>query len=163
MPAEIERKYLVHRSLWIPSTPGVPYRQGYLSSVKERVVRVRIAGDKAFLTVKGPTTGVTRVEFEYLIPLPDAATVLDQLCERPLIEKTRYREEYQGHAWEVDVFHGDNEGLFIAEIELTSESERYAKPPWVGAEVSYDPHYFNANLGLNPYKNWKPEDEGKLA
>jgi adenylate cyclase len=152
--AEIEHKYLVHRNLWTPKNSGVLYRQGYLSSVKERVVRVRIAGDGAYLTVKGLTTGVTRLEFEYAIPMADAATILDQLCEHPLIEKTRYREEYKGHVWEIDEFHADNEGLFLAEIELADD----AIPPWAGAEVSSDPRYFNANLGLNPYKNWKPRD-----
>ena len=154
MAAEIEHKYLVQPALWTPTTLGVPYCQGYLSSVKERVVRVRIAGDKAYLTVKGLTIGFTRLEFEYPIPVPDATAMLDQLCERPLIQKTRYREEYQGHVWEIDEFHGDNEGLIIAEIEVAGQSERYAIPPWAGAEVSNDPRYFNANLGLNPYKNW---------
>ena len=97
MPNEIEHKYLVLKEVWKPSTSGVLYRQGYLSSTKERVVRVRIAGDKAYLTVKGPTTGVTRLEFEYPIPIDDAATMHEHLCERPPIEKTRYREEFEGH------------------------------------------------------------------
>jgi adenylate cyclase len=92
VPSEIEHKYLVLKEAWTPQTSGVLYRQGYLSSTKERVVRVRIAGDRAYLTVKGPTTGVTRLEFEYPIPINDAATMLQHLCERPLIEKTRYRE-----------------------------------------------------------------------
>ena len=118
MPSEIEHKYLVLKEAWTPQTSGVLYRQGYLSSTKERVVRVRIAGDRAYLTVKGPTTGVTRLEFEYPIPINDAATMLEHLCERPLIEKTRYREEFEGHRWEIDVFYGDNCGLVIAEIEL---------------------------------------------
>src|SRR6516165_4308327 len=108
MPNEIEHKYLVRRNVWKPSTPGVLYRKGYLSSATERVVRVRIAGDKAYLTVKGITTGVTPLEFEYAIPIADATTMLDKLCEQPLIEKTRYREEFQGHVWEVDELHGDN-------------------------------------------------------
>ena len=119
------------------------------------MVRVRIAGDKAYLTVKGPTTGVTRLEFEYSIPIDDAATMLDRLCERPLIEKPRYREEFEGHHWEVDEFHGNNSGLVIAEIELANASEEFAMPPWAAAEVSDDPRYFNANLVLNPYKNWR--------
>jgi len=155
MPREIERKYLVQKDAWKPSTPGVLYRQGYLSSVKERVVRVRVAGDNAYLTVKGLSTGVTRLEFEYPIPVDDAASMLDRLCELPLIEKTRYREEYEGHRWEIDEFHGDNFGLVIAEIELASDTERYAVPPWALAEVSGDPRYFNSNLAVNPYKNWK--------
>lgn len=155
MPNEIEHKYLVHKDAWKPSTDEVLYRQGYLSSAKERVVRVRVAGDKAYLTVKGLTTGVTRLEFEYSIPIADAAIMLDKLCERPLIEKTRYREEYQGHCWEIDEFHGDNTGLVIAEIEVSSATESFAVPPWAAAEVSDDSRYFNANLGVNPYKNWR--------
>jgi len=155
MAREIERKYLVQKDAWKPSTSGVLYRQGYLSSVKERVVRVRVAGDNAYLTVKGLSTGVTRLEFEYPIPVDDAAIMLDCLCERPLIEKTRYREEYEGHRWEIDEFHGDNSGLVIAEIELASDTERYAVPSWALAEVSDDPRYFNSNLAVNPYKNWK--------
>jgi adenylate cyclase len=155
MANEIEHKFLVRREAWKPAKPGVLYRQGYLSSVKERVVRVRIAGEKAFLTVKGLTTGITRLEFEYEIPVADAATMLDQLCERPLIEKTRHREEFHGHRWEIDDFHGDNDGLVLAEIEVTADAERFDIPPWVGAEVSNDPRYFNSNLGINPYKNWK--------
>jgi len=158
MAAEIEHKYLVKPNAWKPKESGVLYRQGYLSTVNERVVRVRIAGDRACLTVKGSTTGITRLEFEYPIPMADAATMLDQLCERPLVEKTRYREEYQGHVWEIDEFHGDNDGLILAEIEVADESERYAIPPWAGAEVSSDPRYFNANLGRNPYKRWKPRN-----
>jgi CYTH domain-containing protein len=136
VPNEIEHKYLVLKEVWKPSTSGVLYRQGYLSSTKERVVRVRIAGDKAYLTVKGPTTSVTRLEFEYPIPIDDAATMLDRLCERPLIEKTRYREEFEGHRWEIDQFHGDNSGLVIAEIELANDFEKFAVPPWAAAEVS---------------------------
>lgn len=155
MPSEIEHKFLVRKGAWKPSTAGVQYRQGYLSSAKERVVRVRIAGDEAFLTVKGLTTEVTRLEFEYPIPVADAAIMLDELCERPLIEKTRYHEQFQGHRWVIDEFHGDNAGLVIAEIEVASASERFAVPAWAAAEVSNDARYFNSNLGTNPYKNWK--------
>jgi adenylate cyclase len=155
MANEIEHKFLVRREAWKPSKPGVLYRQGYLSSVKERVVRVRMADQRAFLTVKGPTTGISRLEFEYEIPVADAAIMLDQLCERPLIDKTRYREEFHGHRWEIDDFHGDNDGLIVAEIEVTAEAEKFDVPPWAGAEVSNDQRYFNSNLGINPYKNWK--------
>jgi adenylate cyclase len=155
---EIEHKYLVKRGAWKPTTQGVLYRQGYLSSVKERVVRVRIAGEKAFLTIKGLTRGVTRLEFEYPIPVADAGTMLDLLCEHPLVEKTRYREDYGGKAWEIDVFHGDNDGLVIAEVEVAGEAETVRLPPWLGAEVSNDPRYFNSNLGLNPFKNWGKHD-----
>ena len=155
MPSEIEHKYLVHQDAWQPTSVGVPYRQGYLSAAKEHVVRVRIAGDSAYLTVKGSTTGLTRLEFEYPIPVADAAVMLERLCERPLIEKTRYREKFEGHLWEVDEFHGDNAGLVIAEIEVASDTAQYAVPPWAAVEVSGDPRYFNANLRLNPYKNWE--------
>jgi CYTH domain-containing protein len=144
VPNEIEHKYLVLKEVWRPSTHGVLYRQGYLTSTKECAVRVRIAGDRAYLTVKGPTTGVTRLEFKYPIPIDDAATMLEHLCQQPLIEKTRYREEFEGHRWEVDEFHCDNSGLVIAEIELANDSEKFAVPSWAAAEVSDDPRYFNA-------------------
>lgn len=154
MATEIERKYLVNAALWRPADSGVLYRQGYLSSVKERIVRVRIAGDHGFLTVKGLTTGVQRLEFEYPIPLADASAMLDGLCERPLIEKTRHRETHGGRLWEVDVFHGDNDGLVVAEVELASAADRIVLPAWAAAEVSADPRYFNNNLIANPYKTW---------
>jgi adenylate cyclase len=155
MPQEIEHKYLVRLEIWKPSEPGVLYRQGYLSTAAARVVRVRIAGEEAFLTVKGPARGITRLELEYAIPVADAAIMLDLLCERPLIEKTRYRQSFAGKTWEIDVFHGDNAGLVVAEIEVASESEPIAPPPWLGAEVSGDSRYFNSNLINNPYKNWR--------
>ena len=155
MPQEIEHKYLVRLEIWKPSEPGVLYRQGYLSTAEERVVRVRIAGALAFLTVKGPAHGITRLELEYPIPMADAAMMLDLLCERPLIEKTRYRQLVAGKTWEIDVFHGDNTGLVVAEVEVASESEPIEPPPWLGPEVSNDPRYFNSNLISNPYKNWR--------
>ena len=133
------------------------YRQGYLSSVKERVVRVRVAGEQGYLTINGLMRGVTRLEFEYAIPVPDAATMLDLLCERPLIEKTRYREAFGGRTWEIDVFHGDNEGLVVAEVESPAKSERVQAPSWLGREVSNDPRYQNFNLISNPYKNWRAD------
>lgn len=154
MAKEIERKFLVKRGEWMPRDGGTHFKQGYLNSQKERVVRVRIEGDKAKLTIKGITTGVTRSEFEYAIPVDDAAILLDQLCEKPLIDKHRYVETIGGHTWEIDVFHGDNEGLVIAEVELQSEDEKLDLPPWAGAEVSGDPRYFNSNLLKNPYRTW---------
>jgi adenylate cyclase len=157
MGKEIERKYLVKPGAWAPQGEGTHFKQGYLSSQKERVVRVRIEGEAAKLTIKGVTTGVTRSEFEYPLPHEDAAILLDQLCEKPLIDKHRYVETHGGHAWEIDVFHGDNEGLVVAEVELSSENERPALPAWAGAEVSGDPRYFNSNLLRNPYKSW-PKD-----
>jgi adenylate cyclase len=158
MANEIEHKYLVDTALWRPAGPGTLYRQGYLSSVKERVVRVRIAGEQGFLTIKGITISLSRLEFEYPIPLADASMMLDQLCERPLIEKTRYRETFAGRTWEIDVFHGDNDGLVVAEVEVASPSDQIAPPPWAGREVSDDPRYFNSNLVVHPHKNWRMDD-----
>ncbi len=154
MGREIERKFLVRRALWTPAGAGTPTRQGYLSSQKERVVRVRIAGDRAFLTGKGAAVGLTRAEFEYAIPVADAAAMLDALCERPLVEKDRHVEVHAGKRWEIDVFHGENEGLVLAELELASEDEVFAAPAWVGEEVSHDPRYANANLARQPFSRW---------
>jgi CYTH domain-containing protein len=154
MAQEIERKFLVKRDVWTPAGPGTPYRQGYLSAQKERVVRVRIQGGEARLTVKGATVGLTRAEFEYPIPVADAAAMLDGLCERPLVEKDRHVEVHGGKTWEIDVFHGENEGLVVAELELASEDEPFTKPAWAGEEVSRDPRYANANLARNPYARW---------
>ena len=154
MGKEIERKFLVCGDGY-RCVPGTTYRQGYLSSVKERVVRVRTAGDKGFLTIKGINVGVVRSEFEYEIPFDDACALLDAICERPLIEKTRHKVPCAGLTWEVDEFHGDNDGLVVAEVELADENQAFEKPSWVGEEVSGDPRYFNSNLLKNPYRNWK--------
>jgi CYTH domain-containing protein len=151
---EIERKFLVDRDAWRPEGPGVPICQGFLSTAKERVVRVRLAGDRAFLTVKGSSENFTRLEFEYPIPPADAAVMLDRLCVPPLIEKTRYRHQVGRHVFEVDVFHGDNDGLIVAEVELSAETETFERPPWLGKEVSGDPRYFNSNLAIRPYRSW---------
>jgi len=157
MAHEIERKYLVDTSLWRPAGPGVLYRQGYLSSAIDRVVRIRIAGDQAFLTIKGANEGISRLEFEYPMPVADAAEMLDKLAQKPLIEKTRHREAYAGRDWEIDVFHGDNEGLVLAEVELPDVDATVSPPPWVLAEVSDDPRYYNSNLVANPYKRWRTD------
>jgi adenylate cyclase len=151
---EIERKYLVDLAAWKPQGRGVHYKQGYLNSQKERVVRVRIEGNQAKLTIKGPSQGVTRSEFEYAIPVDDAALLLDNLCEQPLIDKHRHKEIHGGKTWEIDVFHGDNEGLVVAEIELAAEDEKFAQPAWAVKEVSSDPRYFNSNLLRYPFKSW---------
>jgi adenylate cyclase len=151
---EIERKYLVKLDAWVPQGEGIHFKQGYLNSQKERVVRVRIEGTRAKLTIKGITTGVTRSEFEYAVPVEDAALLLDNLCEQPLIDKHRHKEVHFGKTWEIDVFHGLNEGLVVAEIELASEDEAITLPAWVGPEVSSDPRYFNSNLLKNPYNTW---------
>ena len=156
MGTETERKFLVNRDVWQPQAAGVLIRQGYLSSAKERVVRVRIAAPDAFVTIKGaPDDKLTRLEFEYPIPLEDAAVLLDRLCERPLLEKTRHREKVGMHTWEIDVFHGENEGLVVAEIELGDPHEEFARPAWIGAEVSDDPRYYNVNLAALPFSRWR--------
>lgn len=155
MAKEIERKFLVKPGAWTPADEGTHFKQGYLNAQKERVVRVRIEGDKAKLTIKGLTSGVTRSEFEYPIPLGDATVLLDELCEQPIIDKHRHVERHGDHRWEIDVFHGDNDGLVVAEVELASEHDGLTLPPWAGAEVSDDPRYFNANLLKHPYKHWR--------
>ncbi len=154
MGKEVERKFLVDLAAWKPLDAGTYYKQGYLNSQKERVVRVRIAGTRAMLTIKGPNKGITRSEFEYPIPVDDAAILLDSLCEQPVIEKHRHKEVHGGKTWEIDVFHGENEGLVVAEIELGSEDESFEKPTFIAAEVSSDPRYFNSNLLKNPYSSW---------
>lgn len=157
MATEIERKFLVDHSLWTPTGEGVPIRQGYLSTVNERVVRVRTAGSKGFLTIKGRSESFSRLEFEYPIPYDDASVLLDRLCEQPLVEKIRYHEKLAGHVWEIDVFHGANKGLIVAEIELESEAESFDRPAWIVGEVTDDPRYFNNNLAREPYKSWERE------
>lgn len=154
MGTEIERKFLVDVTRWTPSDAGELLVQGYLSSVPERTVRVRIAGDHAKLTVKGLTKGISRLELEYDIPVADAELMLRELCERPLIEKRRHREPVGGSVWEIDVFAGDNAGLVIAELELASADESFERPVWLRDEVSHDPRYFNANLLRAPYSTW---------
>jgi adenylate cyclase len=154
MGIEIERKFLVNGEAWKDLSTGTTYRQGYLSTEKERTVRVRTINDKGFLTIKGLTRGASRAEFEYDIPADDANQLLDELCLKPLIEKKRYKIQHDGLIWEVDAFFGENDGLIVAEVELESEDQVFTKPEWVGAEVTGDPRYYNANLIANPYKNW---------
>jgi adenylate cyclase len=151
---EIERKFLVRDDRWRSLGQGVLLRQGYLSSSPERIVRVRIEGDRAMLTIKGRTHGATRAEWEYPIPTADAQAFLDNLCERPLIEKYRYRIPFDGLVWEVDEFLGENAGLIVAEVELESEDQPFARPEWIGDEVTHDARYFNANLLRHPYSKW---------
>jgi CYTH domain-containing protein len=155
MGKEIERKYLVNGTEFKALAKGTRYRQGYLSTVEERTVRVRTIDSKGFLTIKGIMVGATRVEYEYEIPASEADDMLSNLCEKPLIEKDRYKIPFAGLTWEVDEFFGDNDGLVIAEVELTSEDQKIVRPAWVGEEVTNDPRYFNSNLTKNPYKNWK--------
>ncbi len=153
MSTEIERKFLVRGNDW-KNASGVAYCQGYLNRSKERTVRVRIAGEQAFLTIKGIANGISRSEFEYAIPVADAHALLE-LCDGPLIRKTRYRVPYHGHVWEVDEFFGDNAGLVVAEIELQHENQPFDKPDWVAQEVSSDARYFNSSLATHPYCQWQ--------
>lgn len=154
MGTEIERKFLVSGDGWRQDSTSTSFRQGYLSTVKERTVRVRSAGGQGWLTIKGVTVGTTRTEFEYEIPLDDANAMLDELCERPIIEKTRHIVDVDGTRWEIDEFGGVNEGLIVAEVELDSPDEAFTAPDWLGDEVTDDPRYFNANLIEHPYSQW---------
>jgi CYTH domain-containing protein len=151
---EIERKFLVSGEDWRALARGTRYRQGYLSTVKERTVRVRTIDDRAFLTVKGVSVGATRSEYEYEIPAADADEMLNALCEKPIIEKNRYKIPLGGITWEVDEFLGVNEGLIVAEVELQSEDQSFPKPAWIGEDVTDDPRYFNANLIARPFSTW---------
>lgn len=155
MATEIERKFLLINDDWKKLAPGTVYRQGYICADEKRTVRVRTIGEQGFLTIKGKSVGISRMEYEYEIPVLDADILLEELCAKPLIEKKRYRIEYKGFLYEVDEFFADNEGLVVAEIELTSEAQEFAKPPWLGREVSDDNRYFNASLVKYPYSCWR--------
>lgn len=157
MATETERKFLLKDDSWKEGATGTAYKQGYLTSTKERTVRIRIAGTKGLITIKGPAMegSLTRPEYEYEIPLTDAQELFDTLCEPGKIEKTRHKIPFEGHVWEVDVFHGANEGLVMSEVELQDEHENVILPPWIGQEVSDDPRYFNGRLAKEPYTTWK--------
>lgn len=155
MGKEIERKFLVEEDGDWREAEGIHYRQGYLNTEKERVVRVRTIGDTGYLTIKGISVGATRLEFEYEIPGADAEQMLDELCERPLIEKNRYKVQHGGLTWEVDEFFGENAGLVLAEVELEREGQAFDTPDWVIEDVTGDPRYFNSNLVQNPYTTWQ--------
>lgn len=155
MAVEIERKFLLAGEHWREQVVSkTKFCQGYLSRTPERTVRVRVADNRGWLTVKGISRGASRVEFEYEIPEVEAQQMLDQLCEKPVIEKWRHQIEFKGHVWEVDQFLGVNDGLIVAEVELESENEVFALPDWVGSEVTHDHRYFNSNLIEHPYKEW---------
>ncbi|OUR67511.1 adenylate cyclase [Cycloclasticus sp. 46_83_sub15_T18] len=156
MAVEIERKFLVDFSNIVLPGNGVLIKQGYLplASETKTVVRVRIKAERAYLTVKGANVGASRAEFEYQIPLADAEEMLANLCDKPLVEKTRYELMVEGHCWELDVFVGDNEGLVVAEVELAAETESFVLPSWVEKEVTGDPRYYNSSLLALPYKLW---------
>lgn len=155
MATEIERKFLLKDSSWQKlADDGTPYSQGYLVGSKHASVRVRIQGKCAFLNIKSATIDITRQEFEYEIPLGEATEMLETLCEKPLISKTRYHIKNENHLWEIDVFEGDNKGLIVAEIELSDKDEAFIKPDWLGAEVSDDDRYYNVCLVKHPFKDW---------
>lgn len=154
MGFEIERKFLLKNANWRKLVnEKTLIRQGYLNSDAERTVRVRVRDRTAFLTIKGKTQNTTRQEFEYEIPIDDADSLL-KLCEPPLIEKTRFIVKYQGKTWEIDEFEGENRGLTVAEIELSSEDESFDLPDWIGKEVSHDRRYFNSSLIKKPFSSW---------
>ena len=153
MAKEIERKFLV-QARWKPQDEGIKIAQGYLSTVPERTVRVRIKGDKGYLTIKGKNQGISRAEFEYEIPIGDAEDLL-KLAEQPILSKTRYLEQHGNRLWEIDVFAGENQGLVVAEVELPDEQAEFSRPDWLGQEVSGDVRYYNANLIKKPFSLWK--------
>ena len=154
MGVEIERKFLLAGEGWRGQGDTVLLRQGYLCSDPSRVVRVRVEGAQGTLTIKGKSTGATRGEWEYAIPLDEANELLDRLCEQPIIEKYRHRIAHAGYVWEVDEFLGANAGLLVAEIELKAEDEVFDRPDWIGAEVTHDTRYFNSNLIRHPFTQW---------
>ena len=158
MPTEIERKFLVVGAGWRGSGPATPIRQGYLSTDPDRVVRVRLAGNEAFVTIKGRAGGPggrVRPEFDYPIPYTDGEKLLS-LCLQPVLEKRRHPVSHRGATWMVDEFGGANSGLVLAEIELTDPDQAIDLPPWVGAEVTADPRYQNSSLVQHPFSEWKP-------
>lgn len=157
MKVEIERKFLVVGDSWRAAAGvGELYEQGYISSGSgEITLRVRRAGDRGFLTLKGPTEGISRSELEYGIPVEEAEFMLKNFCGDRAISKTRYCLEVNGNPWEIDEFSGKNSGLILAEIELESEDQPFGKPNWLGDEVSFDSRYFNASLAANPFTKWK--------
>ena len=156
MGVEIERKFKA-KEHFRPTGVGIEMAQGYLSRDPRRTVRIRIAGIQGFLTIKGETCGATRSEYEYEIPAEEARELL-ALCDTPLVEKTRYVEMFCGKRWEVDIFHGANEGLRVAEIELAAEVEEFALPEWVGDEVTGARRYYNAALIAHPYSAWSVQE-----
>jgi CYTH domain-containing protein len=153
---EIERKFLLRSDAWRRDgvVSAVRVRQGFLSRTERSTVRVRVVPDRGVITIKGPTTGFSREEYEYAIPREDAEQILARLCEGTLIDKTRFRIPKGGVVWEIDEFHGENEGLVLAEVELEREDQELSLPEWIGDEVSNDRRYFNAYLAGHPYRSW---------
>lgn len=154
MGLEIERKFLVDKQLFKPSTKGELVHQIYLKKEKSHSIRLRIIGEKAFFTIKTTVTALVRNEFEYEIPLKDAQEMMELFKDMPSIEKKRYQLMFEGHEWVIDEFMGANVGLLMAEIELTKTSTRFKTPGWVLKEVTDDPRYRNSNLASFPFKIW---------
>ncbi len=156
MPSEIERKFLIHPERINLPANGTEIKQGYLplSESSKTTMRVRVKADEGTIAVKGENRGAVRAEYEYAIPLDHALEMLESLCQKPLVEKTRYELTIGAHLWEVDVFHGDNAGLILAEVELTDENEIFERPDWLAQDVTDDARYYNSNLLQNPFKRW---------
>lgn len=155
MATEIEYKFLICNERWRSQVDrSVRMRQGYLTSDTRCSVRVRVADNQGFLNVKSGTLGIQRSEYEYPIPLAEAEEILDTLCERPLLEKIRHYVRFGEHLWEIDEFAGDNAGLIVAEVELDHPDEPFARPDWLGEDVSHDIRYYNSQLARHPYRTW---------
>lgn len=154
MAIEIERKFLLKDDSYQGLVKGIKCRQGYIYSDQKTTVRVRTMDNLGYLTIKGATNTIAKLEYEYEIPIEEAQELLDTLCQKPLIEKTRYKIPFEGFIWEVDHFFGENEGLIVAEIELESENQPFTKPSWIGKEVTGDSKYYNASLATTPYNTW---------
>ena len=155
MAIEIEHKFLLSNDSWRSNVnKSVIFKQGYLNSLPTSSIRIRISDDKAWLNIKSATIGNQRSEYEYEIPYKDALEIIDQLCKKPIIEKTRHYVLHKGNIWEIDEFHGDNQGLIVAEIELASQNSNFEHPEWIGIEVTEDLRYYNNNLANNPYNLW---------
>ncbi len=158
MAIEIEHKFLLATDDWRKHVShSVKYRQGYLSSQATSSIRVRISDDHAWLNIKTATIGTHRHEYEYEIPMIDANEILNNICRKPLIEKTRHFVTDDGHLWEIDEFEGDNQGLIVAEIELDETGQSFSKPPWLGEEVTGDLRYYNNNLAIHSYSEWRED------
>jgi adenylate cyclase len=155
MAIEIEHKFLLRNNDWRQNiTRSVQYQQGYLSSKASSSIRIRISDEKAWLNIKSATIGTHRHEYEYEIPLQDANEIINTLCSKPIIKKTRYIVINDTNTWEIDEFHEENKGLIIAEIELKEIGESFLKPHWLGEEVTRDTRYYNNNLAIRPYSEW---------
>ena len=154
MAIEIERKFLVKERPFAMAKRSLKINQGYILNEKSKVIRVREKGDDYFLTIKGNNIGISRLEYDFPISKEDAKELIFHFCKTTLIEKTRHYIEHKGHTWEVDEFHGKNNGLIVAEIELESEDEKFEIPDWVGEEVTQDDRYYNMNLAIRPFTSW---------